>query len=55
MDLLFPQPWIERTASAIRSAGTPVDMVPLEGPNGHLNGVLHIAQAGARIGAFIAA
>ncbi|HEX8665719.1 MAG TPA: homoserine O-acetyltransferase [Beijerinckiaceae bacterium] len=53
-DLLFPQPWIERTAAAIRSAGTPVETLALEGPNGHLNGVLHIAQAGARIAEFIA-
>ncbi len=54
-DLLFPQPWIERTAAAIRGAGTPVDMAPLHGPNGHLNGVLHIGQASERIAAFLAA
>ncbi|HEX8168692.1 MAG TPA: homoserine O-acetyltransferase [Beijerinckiaceae bacterium] len=53
-DLLFPQPWIERTAAAIRAAGTPVETMPLEGPNGHLNGVLHIGQAGPRIAEFIA-
>jgi homoserine O-acetyltransferase len=53
-DLVFPQPWIERTAAALRSAGTPVDMIPLQGPNGHLNGVLHIAQAGPAIADFIA-
>ena len=54
-DLLFPQPWIERTAAAIRAAGTPVDTAPLHGPNGHLNGVLHIGQASERIAAFLAA
>jgi homoserine O-acetyltransferase len=53
-DLVFPQPWIERTAAAIRAAGTPVDIAPLHGPNGHLNGVLHIAQASERIAAFLA-
>jgi homoserine O-acetyltransferase len=53
-DLLFPQPWIERTAAAIRETGMPVDMAPLHGPNGHLNGVLHIAQASERIAAFVA-
>jgi homoserine O-acetyltransferase len=53
-DLLFPQPWIERTAAAIRAAGTPVEIAPLHGPNGHLNGVLHIAQASERIAAFLA-
>src|SRR5215213_6731509 len=53
-DLVFPQPWIERTAAALRNAGTPVDMVPLQGPNGHLNGVLQIAQAGPTIAEFLA-
>ena len=53
-DLIFPQPWIERTAAAIRAAGTLVDIAPLHGPNGHLNGVLHIAQASERIAAFLA-
>ena len=53
-DLLFPQPWIERTAAAIRAAGTPVEIAPLHGPNGHLNGVLHVAQASERIAAFLA-
>src|SRR4051794_8616858 len=52
-DLLFPQPWIERTAAAIRGAGAPVELVALDGPNGHLNGVLHIAQAASRIAAFL--
>lgn len=54
-DLVFPLPWIERTAAAIRGNGTPVEMAALEGPNGHLNGVLHIAQASDRIAAFLAA
>jgi homoserine O-acetyltransferase/O-succinyltransferase len=53
-DLVFPQPWVERTAAALREAGTPVDMVPLNGPNGHLNGLLRIAQAGDRIAEFLA-
>ena len=53
-DLVFPQPWIERTASALREVGTPVDVVPLHGPNGHLNGLLRIAQAGIQIADFIA-
>jgi homoserine O-acetyltransferase/O-succinyltransferase len=53
-DLLFPPAWIERTASAIRAAGTPVETVTISGPNGHLNGVLHIAQAGPKIAEFLA-
>src|SRR5215218_10334341 len=48
-DLVFPQSWIERTAAALREAGTPVEMIPLHGPKGHLNGLLHIAQAGSQI------
>jgi homoserine O-acetyltransferase/O-succinyltransferase len=53
-DLLFPPAWIERTASAIRAAGTPVETVTISGPNGHINGVLHIAQAGPKIAEFLA-
>ncbi|HZA92203.1 MAG TPA: homoserine O-acetyltransferase [Gemmatimonadales bacterium] len=52
-DLVFPRLWIERTASALREIGTPVDVVPLHGPNGHLNGLLRIAQAGPQIADFI--
>jgi homoserine O-acetyltransferase/O-succinyltransferase len=53
-DLVFPPAWIERTAAAIRAAGTPVETVTISGPNGHLNGVLHIAQAGPKIAEFLA-
>lgn len=53
-DLVFPPAWIERTAAAIRTSGAMVDTVPLHGPNGHLNGVMRIAQAGERIAAFLA-
>ena len=53
-DLVFPQSWIERTAAALREVSTPVEMIPLHGPNGHLNGLLHIAQAGPQIAEFLA-
>lgn len=53
-DLVFPPAWVERTADAIAANGTPVERVRITGPNGHLNGVLHIAQAGPRIAAFLA-
>lgn len=53
-DLVFPQTWIDRTAAAIQGAGTPLERATLSGPNGHLNGVLHIAQAGKAIEAFLA-
>ena len=53
-DLVFPAPWVERTVAALRAAGAPVETATLSGPNGHLNGVLHIAQAGPKIAAFLA-
>ncbi len=53
-DQVFREEWIARTAAAIKGAGTPVETVPIAGPNGHLNGVLHIAQAGPKIAEFLA-
>ncbi len=53
-DLVFPPAWIERTAAAIRATGTPVETATITGPNGHLNGVLSIAQAGPKIAEFLA-
>jgi homoserine O-acetyltransferase len=53
-DLVFPPEWVERTAAAIKGNGTLVETVQITGPNGHLNGVLHIAQAGPRIARFLA-
>ena len=50
----LPPDWIERTAAAIKASGTPVETVAIAGPNGHLNGVLHIAQAGPKIAEFLA-
>ena len=53
-DQVFRPEWVERTAAAIRAAGTPVETRTIEGPNGHLNGVLNIAPAGPAIAAFLA-
>ena len=53
-DLVFRQEWVERTAAAIKANGTPVETMTTDGPNGHLNGVLHVAPAGPRIAAFLA-
>ena len=52
-DLVFPPAWVERTADQIAKNGTPVEKVTISGPNGHLNGVLHIAQAGPKIAEFL--
>lgn len=53
-DLVFPPAWIERTAATIRANGTVVETATITGPNGHLNGVLSIAQAGPKIAEFLA-
>jgi homoserine O-acetyltransferase len=53
-DLVFPPARIDRTATAIASNGTYVERASLTGPNGHLNGVLHIQQAGPIIADFLA-
>jgi homoserine O-acetyltransferase len=53
-DLVFPPARIDRTAAGIASNGTYVERATVNGPNGHLNGVLHIAQAGPIIAEFLA-
>ncbi|HYF55974.1 MAG TPA: homoserine O-acetyltransferase [Salinarimonas sp.] len=53
-DLVFPPDWVERTTAAIKGNGTPVETMQITGPNGHLNGVLHMAPAGPRIAEFLA-
>jgi homoserine O-acetyltransferase len=52
-DLIFYDANVEATAKAIAANGTPVETGQLSGPNGHLNGVVAIAQAGDKIGAFL--
>jgi homoserine O-acetyltransferase len=52
-DLVFAAPRVEETAKKIAANGTPVETAPLEGPLGHLNGVLAIAPAADKIRAFL--
>lgn len=52
-DLVFPGNAVRETAAIIRSDGTPVEVVELEGTRGHLDGVVNIAQAGEQIRAFL--
>lgn len=52
-DLVFPGDAVRETAAIIRSDGTPVEVVELEGTRGHLDGVIGIAQAGEPIRAFL--
>jgi homoserine O-acetyltransferase/O-succinyltransferase len=53
-DLVFPEPLVEETVSAIAANGTPVETAKLVGPNGHLNGLTVIGQAKDKISAFLA-
>ena len=52
-DQVFPGNAVRETAAIIKSDGTAVQMVELEGTRGHLDGVLSIAQAGPQIAAFL--
>ncbi|TBZ68901.1 E22 family MetX-like putative esterase [Rhizobium leguminosarum] len=52
-DLIFPGNAVRETGTIIKSDGTPVEFVELEGTRGHMDGVLSIAQAGERIRAFL--
>ncbi len=47
-DLVFYAPYVEQTAKTIGA-----ETAQLAGPNGHLNGVLAIGQAGEKISAFL--
>jgi homoserine O-acetyltransferase len=53
-DLIFPGNAVRDTASIIKSDGTPVTLVELEGIHGHLDGVRAIAQAAPAIRRFLA-
>ena len=52
-DLVFQEPIVQETIQRIGAAGTPVDSGTVTGPNGHLNGLLQIAQRADQIAAFL--
>ncbi|MCP3943777.1 MAG: homoserine O-acetyltransferase [Desulfobacteraceae bacterium] len=52
-DLIFFPEEVRNTAALINSDGTPVEIVELQGVYGHLNGILSIKQAGAKIKDFL--
>ena len=52
-DLIFFPEEVRETAALIRSDGTHVEIVELQGTRGHLDGVLQIKQAGGQIKAFL--
>jgi homoserine O-acetyltransferase/O-succinyltransferase len=53
-DLVFYEPIVRETIQKITEAGGSVESAPLSGPNGHLNSLVGIAQAGDQITAFLA-
>ncbi len=53
-DLIFYAPQVEAALKTMSDAGTPVESGQLPGPNGHINGVIAVAQAGEKIKAFLA-
>jgi len=52
-DLIFFPEEVRETAAVIRSDGTPVRILELQGNRGHLDGVIGIAQVGDQIRAFL--
>ena len=52
-DLVFPGNAVRETAAIIKSDGTYVEIVELEGTRGHLDGVLSMQQAGAAVKSFM--
>ena len=52
-DEVFPGDAVRETASIIRSDGTPVEVVEINGTRGHLDGIVNIAQAGEQIRGFL--
>lgn len=53
-DLIFFAPQVEAELKKVSAAGASVESAQLPGPNGHLNGVVAVAQAGDKIKAFLA-
>ncbi|MDB6181617.1 E22 family MetX-like putative esterase [Paracoccus fistulariae] len=52
-DLVFPGNAVRETGAIIKSDGTPVKIVELEGTNGHLDGLANLAQAEKQIKSFL--
>jgi homoserine O-acetyltransferase len=52
-DLVFQRPQVEAVVKTMVEGGAPVEMAALPGPNGHLNGLFAVGQAGDKIRAFL--
>lgn len=53
-DWIFPPANSQRLRDRLKAEGKAADYAELDGPNGHLNGVLHLAGQGERLKAFLA-
>ena len=53
-DQVFPPENSRRLQAATKATGWVADYAEIEGPNGHLNGVIHIAKQGEALKAFLA-
>ncbi|MGQ0677300.1 MAG: E22 family MetX-like putative esterase [Rhodospirillales bacterium] len=52
-DQIFPPEHSRRLRAATKATGWEADYAEIEGPNGHLNGVVHIAKQGGALKAFL--
>ncbi len=53
-DMIFPPENSRRVQAATKATGWVADYAEIEGPNGHLNGVVHVGKQGAAIKEFLA-
>lgn len=53
-DHIFPPSQSQRVRDAMKAAGKSAEYAEIEGPNGHLNGVVHVAKQGEVLKAFLA-
>lgn len=52
-DWVFPPANSQRLRDLLKAEGKDVDYAEIDGPNGHLNGVLHLAKQGDKLKAFL--
>lgn len=53
-DQIFPPAEVRKLQAATKATGWTAEYAEIDGPNGHLNGVIHIAKQGETIRAFLA-
>jgi len=53
-DWIFPAENARKLQAATKTTGWAAELAEIEGPNGHLNGVIHIAKQGEALKAFLA-